>query len=86
MTGLQPNESFVLISRITNHPVSQAQVRADVKSQNWNLSQADVDSSYPLRIVASRVEMQLATPNQATRELTVRSMSQLIQEVDIHIA
>jgi hypothetical protein len=29
--------------------------------------------------------MQLATPNQVTRELTIRSMSQLIQEVDIHI-
>jgi uncharacterized lipoprotein len=38
--------------------------------------------------VASRVETQkliLATPNQATRELTIRSMSQLLQEVDIHI-
>jgi hypothetical protein len=84
-----PIKVFHDIRDIMNHgPFSQSQVHAGVKSQNCNPSQADVEPSYPLRVVASRVEMQkliLATPNQATRELTIRLMSQLIQEVDIHI-
>ncbi|KAJ8582205.1 hypothetical protein M405DRAFT_577164 [Rhizopogon salebrosus TDB-379] len=78
----------LVISRITDHSVSLKYARVSKVKTEIPLKLTRNRPIYPLRIVASRVETQkliIATPNQATRELTFRSMSQLIQEVDIHI-